>query len=161
MDILDVVDENDQVVGQATKKEAWEKKLRRRIVHVLIFNCLGEIALQLRSASMFFCPSCWSTSVGGHVHSGESYEVAAKREMMEEIVIDTKLEFVSKDLYIVDKLEMFLTTYRTTYDGPFHINPKEIAEVRFFPLDEVCRMLNDGTKLHPELVFLLKKHLMQ
>jgi isopentenyldiphosphate isomerase len=77
MEKLDVVNERDEVVGSAPKDEIYTRSLRHRIVHILIFNDSEEMALQLRSKGMSFCPNHWSTAVGGHVSSGETCEGAA------------------------------------------------------------------------------------
>ena len=38
MEILDQVNENDEVIGNASRDEIYDKKLMHRIVHVLVFN---------------------------------------------------------------------------------------------------------------------------
>src|SRR3990167_3639738 len=50
--------------------------LSYRIVHILLFNEKGEMALQMRSSHKKFCPNHLSTAVGGHVQTGETYEQA-------------------------------------------------------------------------------------
>ena len=80
MEFLDVVNENDEVVGKASKKEIYEKSLTHRIVHVFVFNDKGEMVLQVRSKDSPFCPLYWDTAASGHVQSGESYEEAAFKE---------------------------------------------------------------------------------
>ncbi len=159
MEFLDVVNKNDEVVGSATKQEVHDKFLMHRIVHVLVFNKKDKLALQLRSKNVPFCPYHWSTTVGGHVQSGESYEQAAAREFQEELGTNPKLEFFSKDFYEAPSgLKEFLTTFKTVSEGPFNSNPKEVELVKFFGMDEIQEMINSGEKFHPELLFLLRKH---
>ena len=160
-EFMDFVNEKDEVVGKALQKDIYGKLLTHRIVHVLVFNDKNEMVLQLRSKNKNFTPGHWSTSAGGHVQSGETYEQAALRELEEELGIKTKLEFLSKDLYN-DKsrpgMEKFLGVFRTTYQGRFKINPEEVERVEFFSLDKIQKMIDGGEKFHPELLFLLKKH---
>ena len=85
MEFLDVVDDNDEIIAHASITDIYNKKLPHRIVHVLIFNDKGEMALQKRSKHKSFCPNYWSTAVGGHVQQNESYLKAAKREFREEL----------------------------------------------------------------------------
>lgn len=158
MEILDIVNLDDEVVGQAERKEVYEKKHTHRIVHVLVFNDKGELAIQKRSETVSFCPGHWSTAVGGHVQTGETYEEAAMREFMEELGIQNKIEFWRKDFYDVPNVpNKFIVTYRTVYNGPFNINPEDVAELRYFPLPEIQKMIEDGEKFHPELLFILQK----
>ena len=172
MEFLDIINDQDNVIGKASKQEVYEKLLTHRIVHILIFNDKNEMALQMQSKNKRFCPLHWSTAVGGHVRSGETYEQAALREMGEEIGISTKIEPVFKDNYIYTDeydhyygnkvgprkgLKKILFTFKTVYNGPFNVNPKEVKQIEFFSLDNIKDMIGKE-KFHPELLFLLKKH---
>ncbi|RLE41746.1 hypothetical protein DRJ48_04965 [Candidatus Woesearchaeota archaeon] len=159
MEVLDVVDKDDNIIGKAPKKEVYRKLLRHRIVHVLIFDNKGRMALQLRSKRVSFCPGHWCTSVGGHVQSGESYEEAALREYQEELGTTSKLEFFSKDSYEVAGCPpKVLVTFKTQHDGPFFPNPDVVAKLEFFSIKEIEKMIKSGEKFHPELLFLLRKY---
>lgn len=161
MEFLDIVNENDEVIGQASYQEIYDKLHSHRIVHILIFNNDGKMALQLRSKNKSFCPGHWSTSVGGHVQAGESYEQAALREMKEEIGVEATFDFLAKDLYIDaarNNFQKFLSTFKTIYEGPLDINPGEVERVEFFSLKEIQEMIDCGEKFNPELLFLLKRH---
>ena len=126
MEFLDIVDENDNVIGKASKEEIYRKLLLHRIVHIFIFNNKGEMALQLRSKDKSFCPGYWSTVEGGHVQSGETYEEAVLREFKEELGTKTEIIFAYKDLYNDSMgLQKFLVTFKSVSNGPFKVNPKE------------------------------------
>lgn len=132
MEYLDIVDENDKVLGKAPKDDIYNKKLVHRIVHILVFNDQGEMALQLRSKTVKFCPSHWVTSVGGHVQSGETYEEAALREYKEELCATSKIEFFSKDFYGDDGgLKKFLVTFKTINNGPFDVEKRAVKSLFF------------------------------
>ncbi len=161
-EIIDVIDENDNVIGQAPYSDIYSKKLPHRIVHLFIFNDAGEMALQLRSKHKSFCPGAWSTSVGGHVQSGETYEAAILRESMEEVGIVPLVKFLSIDRY-QNTIERggqlkFLGTFTANYNGSFKINLEEVEKCEFFSLKEIKQMIARGEKFHPELVFLIKKY---
>ena len=159
MEILDIVNQKDEVIGQAERKEVYAHKYLHRIVHVLIFNDQGEMAMQLRSAHVAYCPRHWSTTVGGHVQVGEDYKTAALREYQEELGIQTDIELFKKDFYQGDGgISKFLTTYKTTFNGPFNPDPEVVEDVGFFSLDQIKEKIQNGEKFHPELLFLLKKY---
>src|SRR5581483_10596717 len=86
-EIFDVVDDRNQVVCQATRKEVHTRKLLHRAVHVLVFNARGEVFLQKRSLAKDSWPGCWDSSCSGHLDSGEDYPTAAVRELREEIAV--------------------------------------------------------------------------
>jgi len=160
-EFLDIVNDKDEVVGNASYDEVYQKKLPHRIVHIFIFNDKGEMALHLRSKQKSFCPLHWSTPVGGHVQSSETYEQAALREFKEELGTAARIEFAYKDIYITPderKIMKFLATFNASFNGPFEINPEEVERVEFFSLQTIKNMIANGEKFHPELLFLLKKH---
>ena len=157
-EFLDVVDLHNQVTGRAAVSEIYAKKLPHRIVHILIYNNAGEMCLQLRSATKSFCPLHWSTAVGGHVQSGESYEQAALREFQEELGTTVPVQFLLSDLYSDSRgNNKFLQVFKATYDGPFTINKEEVERVEWFALDKIKQMIANGEKFHPELAFILKR----
>lgn len=161
IELLDIVDEHDNVVGQAERQAVYEKNLRHRIVHIFLFNSRGEMALQLRSKECSFCPGHWATAACGHVRTGESYEAAAKRELHEEIGVELPITFFVKDLYASKErpqLQKFLSSWKAQYDGMFTVNANDVERVEFFPMQTIQKMIANGEKFHPELLFLLKKH---
>jgi len=159
MEILDIVDLNDNVVGYATKEDVYNKLLCHRVVYILIFNEQGEMALQLRSLKVLFCPRHWSTAVGGHVQCGETFKEAAEREYLEELGVRSKIEFFSKDLYQVpNRPDKIITTFKTQFNGPFKTDSAEVERIDFFNWDKIKEMIKNGEKFHPELLFLLNKY---
>jgi 16S rRNA (adenine1518-N6/adenine1519-N6)-dimethyltransferase len=158
MEFLDVVNDRDKVVGRASMKDIYQKSLTHRIVHVFILNDNGDIALQLRSRSKKFLPLHWCTTAGGHVQSGETYEVAARRELKEEVGVTGNLKPVGKDKYVGSMAPpKLLSTYIMKHNGPFTVN-SEVEKVEFFGIEKIREMIDNGEKFHPELKFLLDKY---
>lgn len=159
MEMLDIVDINDNIVGTASKEDVYKKSLCHRIAHVLIFNDGGKMALQLRSSNVSFCPKHWSTAVGGHVQAGETYEQGAMREYAEELGVNSRLEYVGKDLYKAPNCPAkFIVIFKTKFNGPFQPDAEAVDRVDFFSPDETSRMISNKEKFHPELLFILKKY---
>ncbi len=138
-DIFDIVDENDQVVGQATRSEAHAKKLRHRAVHVLIFNDEGEVFLQKRSKNKDTWPGAWDSSCSGHVDQGEDYLTAAHRELDEELGYkpEKELEMLFKLLPCEETGEEFIHVYRDSGNGPFRLNHDEIEIGEWKPISKL------------------------
>jgi isopentenyl-diphosphate Delta-isomerase len=155
-EILDIVDLTNHVIWKASREEVYEKKYIHRIVHIIIRNQKGEFLMQLRSAEARYLPLHWSTSVGGHVQSGEDFEMAARREMIEEIGIsDIQLTFRWEYFYEAEGLQKFLGVFEWIVDDGFVCNPDEVADVHFMSHDEFTWLLDKN--VHPELQFLWKK----
>ena len=86
-ELFDVVNEADEVTGQATRLEVHTRNLVHRAVHVFVVNRHGELLLQKRSRFKDAHPSVWDSSVAGHLDAGEDYPAAAIRELEEEMGI--------------------------------------------------------------------------
>ncbi|MFE4695328.1 NUDIX domain-containing protein [Streptomyces sp. NPDC056749] len=84
-EILDIVDENDEVVGQAPRGEATARGLRHRVVFIEARDAEGRLFVHRRTATKLVFPSHYDMFVGGVVGAGESYDEAALREAEEEL----------------------------------------------------------------------------
>lgn len=82
--ILDVVDDQDQVIGQASREEIHAQGLCHREVHVWFATPTGEIIFQRRAANKDTFPGLLDATAGGHVELGQSYSEAALCEVAEE-----------------------------------------------------------------------------
>lgn len=89
-EIVDIVDENNNVIGSASVAEAHEKRLLHRVAGVFVFDVEGSLYLQTGNKYDKI-----DMSVGGHVQQGETYEEAARREMLEEIGLNVPMQHVS------------------------------------------------------------------
>ncbi|MEU7298212.1 NUDIX domain-containing protein [Streptomyces exfoliatus] len=84
-EILDVVDENDEVVGQAPRGETYAAGLIHRCAFVLVRDAGGRVFVHRRTPTKLVFPSLYDMFVGGVVGAGESYDDAALREAEEEL----------------------------------------------------------------------------
>lgn len=160
VEYLDIVNDQDEVIGKEAYTDVYLHKSPHRIVHILIFDLQHELLLQMRSKFKRAHASTWSTSVGGHVQSGETYKQAALREAKEELGVRPIIEEKYKDTYI-NTLghKKFLTTFIAVDDGwKFSINPQEVEKLEYKSLKEIQQMIRQGEPFHPELLFLLEKH---
>ncbi len=159
MELIDIVDLEDRVIGNASRKEIYEKLLRHRIVHIFVFNNKDQLALNLISKDSKSYPLHWGSSVAGHVQSGETYEQAAVRELEEELGIKSSLEFLGKQFYKKEnKHDKVLGVFKTVYSGQLNVNKDEIEKIKFFNPAQIQDMITKKEKIAPELVFLLGKY---
>ena len=133
-EIFDIVNERDEVVGQAPRSEVHRQKLWHRAVHVLVFNARGEIFLQKRSLLKDTAKGKWDSSSSGHVDSGEDYDICAVRELREEIGL-TLAQPPERILRLEACAETgweFCWVYRCASEGPFVLHPQEIETGGWF-----------------------------
>jgi isopentenyldiphosphate isomerase len=84
-EILDVVDERDEVVGQARRGRVYAEHLRHRCTFILARTAGGRYFVHRRTARKLAFPRRYDMFVGGVVGTGESYDEAALREAEEEL----------------------------------------------------------------------------
>ena len=99
-DALILVDDQDQDVGFMSKElcHAGQGTLHRAF-SLLIFNALGELLIQRRSAQKRLWPLYWSNSCCSHPRGRETMEAATQRRLQEELGIACPLRFLYKFQY--------------------------------------------------------------
>ena len=159
-EIFDVVDENDNVIGQAPRSEVHARGLLHRAASVFVFNSRGQLLLQKRSAAKDEFPGCWTSSASGHLGAGESYDQCAPREMQEEIGIDAPLEYLHKFAAGPNTANEHTVLYRAVTDDVPQIDPDEIELVRYYSLDDVAAMIAaDPTAFTPPFRVMFEWHM--
>lgn len=145
-EIFDVVNERDEVIGRAPRKEVHAHGLLHRAVHVLVFNARGELFLQKRSMTKDTAKGKWDSSASGHLDSGEAYDECAVREVREEIglKLDRTPERIMRIEACADTGQEFVWVYRCASEGPFTLHPEEIERGDWFAPEEVTRWVTDG-----------------
>jgi len=159
-EIFDVVNERDEVVGRAPRREVHRTGLMHRAIHVFIFNARGEIFLQKRSMSKDSSPGRWDSSASGHLDSGEDYDACAVRELREEIglIVSTPPRRVGKVSPCAETGQEFVWLYEGASEGPFALHPEEIERGDWFTRDRVTQWVNERPQdFAPAFVLLWKK----
>lgn len=148
-ELIAVVDENDQFIENKPRHEVHQQKLRHRAVHVLVFNDQQQLFLQKRSPNKDINAGLWDTSAAGHVDAGESYDVCAHRETIEELGVCVKstLTFLFKLPAMPETGMEFVQVYRSTHNGPFFLEANEIAAGEWVDIQNIVRRVaqNDVT----------------
>lgn len=99
LEMLEVVDDNDIVVGLETREKIHKDGLLHREIHIWFITPNGEIVFQHRAKNKDTYPDKLDATVGGHVEPNMSYEETAVKECKEETGIDIdlgKLIFLTK-----------------------------------------------------------------
>ena len=159
-EIFDVVNERDEVVGRAPRREVHRTGLMHRAIHVFVFNARGEIFLQKRSMSKDSSPGLWDSSASGHLDSGEDYDACAVRELREEIglVISAPPRRVFKVSPCAETGQEFVWLYEGASEGPFTLHPEEIERGDWFAGARVMQWVNERPQdFAPSFVLLWKK----
>ncbi|WP_055488234.1 NUDIX domain-containing protein [Streptomyces sp. WMMB 322] len=160
-ELLDIVDEDDRVVGQAPRGEAMARRLRHRSTSVQVRDPLGRTFVHRRTPRKLVFPSMYDVVVGGVVGAGESYDDCALREAEEELGVrglpapEPRFTF----LYESPEHTWFLRVYELVCELPVRPQPEEIDWWDFLPEEELERRLTlpqwqvvpDGLECHRRL----------
>ena len=144
-ELLEVVDENNRVIGLEKRGVIHAKGLMHRSAQVVVFNSKDELFLQKRSGHKDEFPGLWDSSAAGHVDPGESYPDCARRELCEELGISD-----ADELELLFRIPASESTgfehccvFRCRHEGPFSLQPEEVDEGRWVPAAEMDRLVAD------------------
>jgi 8-oxo-dGTP pyrophosphatase MutT (NUDIX family) len=137
-ELMDVVDEQDRVVGQATRREVRRRRLLHRFAAVLCRDPAGRLYVHRRTDDKDVYPGMYDMTAGGVLGTGERYLDAARRELAEELgVAGPELRFLFKHRYRGPENPSWSALYEVTWDGPVTPQASEIAWGAFLSLDEL------------------------
>lgn len=156
-ELFHLVDENDKRLGFVSRQKAHRdiSKIHRSIC-IIVINRKNQILFQKRSEFKDTFPGFWTLSVTGHVHYGETYLNAAKRELFEELGIKSELRFLKKILLHLPSETEFCSIYKTNIDND-KINPdrNEITTTLWVELSQIPDFVNENN-LTPDALQILR-----
>ena len=147
-----VVDAGNRFVRWTDRAEVHLRRLPHRSIHIALFDGHGRAILQRRHESKLTDPGFWDLAASGHVEEDdylgdpderldEVYAGVAHRELFEELGVDTALGLVGAFAPEPGVHYEHLRLYRGVSDGPFVLQPDEVAEVRHLTADELRAQL--------------------
>lgn len=164
MEYVDIVDKNDQVIGNISKEEAHQKGLLHRTVIAEVMDSKGNWLLvqqagHKQDAGQFVSP------VGGHVSKGETEEDALKREAFEEIGIKGfTYKLKGKAIYgriVKDKKENhYFIVYEIRSDHTPKLN-EESVHYKWFSIEEIKKTFKENPKIFGEAFHFVWNHFYQ
>jgi isopentenyl-diphosphate delta-isomerase len=137
---LDIVDENDIVIGRAPRDQIHAENNFHRSSHVMVFNSQGQAFVQLRSMRKDNSPGLWDTSAAGHVDSGEVYLDCAVRELAEELGVRTSpesLRYISSLPPEVRNGFEFTRIFTLVSDQALVLQPEEVDDGRWLSPSDI------------------------
>ena len=135
---IDLVDEQDNVIGITDVETAHASRQLHRVVAVFVFDHNENLILQKRVEN-----GRYDNSVGGHVGLSESYSNAAKREMQEELGLDIPITEIGKFLPEDARLGHWWTLYTGVAPMGWEFEPtKEVQTVESMTVPGIVALMD-------------------
>jgi isopentenyldiphosphate isomerase len=160
IEILDLVDESDNVIGQISRDAAWANQVRVRVVNAFVINMQGQLWIPRRTAQKKMFPNCLDMSVGGHVQSGESYLQAFQRETQEELNLDLDQVSWRKVAYfspLETTLSAFMEVFEIQLEHTPAFNPDDFSEFFWLTPQEAIQKIHAGDPAKGDFLELIER----
>ncbi|WP_418956161.1 NUDIX hydrolase [Streptomyces tritici] len=142
-ELLDVVDENDEVIGRAPRGEVYARGLIHRCTFIHVRDAEGRTFVHRRTPDKLVFPSRYDLFVGGVVGAGESYDDAALREAEEELGVSglDRPRPLFRFLYDGEGGRWWSAVYEVRCDLPVKPQAEEVAWHAFLTEEELTARL--------------------
>lgn len=168
-EILAVVNDKDEVIGEDKRSEIHKNELIHREICVFIINEKEEVLLQKRKDL-----NIWDASCSGHFPKEQNYVSAAKREVEEElgITLDEK-DFTQIDFRLFKAKHRVTGKINTRFTKAFivrkninlneiNFDKEELSEVRYFNKSELKTLvLSKENNLSTYTKFFIENYLIK
>ena len=153
---IGVVDPENRFLRWEDRETVHREQLTHRTIQVLLFDAAGRLLVQRRHPSKRTWPGAWDLSCAGHVERedypggpdgrlDEVYAAAARREVAEELGVDTRLEEIGRFGPRSGVHYEQARLYRGRWDGPIRPQEDEVAEVRWVSSDDLDALAREAT----------------
>lgn len=139
-----LVDENDNVLGEAFKLAAHERGLCHRAFSIFILRNTAkgpETLLQQRHPDKYHCGNLWTNTCCSHPAPHEDIKTAAQRRLYEEMGIKVELTILGKFHYVAafdngltENEVDYVLIGQLTNEDTIVINPKEVSHYQWVSL---------------------------
>ncbi len=153
--LIDIVDEHDIATRTATRADMRSQRLRHRGVFVGVLTTDQRLLIHQRSPHKDVWPSRWDLGAGGVVDAGETYEVAAHRELAEELGITGELKDLGGGYYEDADVALFARGFVCVHDGPYSFSDGEVVAIELVTLRELEELLPERTWCPDSIAFAL------
>jgi isopentenyldiphosphate isomerase len=156
-ELVDELDDMGLVIGEVTRAQMRAENLLHRSVFVVVRNDADELLVHRRASWKDLWPDAWDIAVSGVVAAGEAWELAAARELAEELGVSAELVYLGEGSYDDDDVREVARIYQARTEGPFDFADDEIAEAVWVPTDQVREWLADRVTCPDSIALVLPR----
>jgi len=143
---VQLYDAQNHPCGTAPRSRVRRENLRHGATGVVVRDSLGRVYVHRRTDSKDVYPGRYDCTAGGVIGAGEDPDVAARRELEEELgITDATLHRIGVDAYGDNRTTYVAFQYEAYHDGPIRWQPEEVAWGAWMTLEELGARLADPT----------------
>ncbi|MBU0910069.1 MAG: NUDIX hydrolase YfcD [Proteobacteria bacterium] len=158
-ELVAIVDEENRVVGCASRGVMRRYHLIHRATYILLFNSQGELFVHQRTESKDVYPGYYDIAAGGVVKAWEDYDLSARRELAEEVGISGVPLTPLFDFYLQDENnKVWGRAYSCVADGSITLQEEEVQWGRFMNMRDL-QQLRAEKFFTPDGLYLLDRYL--
>ena len=158
-ELINIVSEDDKIIGVEKRSIVHEKKLNFRGVNAFIINAKGELWIPRRHPQKTLFPLHLDASVGGHVLAYESYDEAFARETKEETNIDIDAvphKTIGRLTPYQHGTFVFMYVYAIYQNEEPIYNKKDFVEAYWLYPTQLLQLIEDGEKAKEDLPIIIR-----
>ncbi|SFN30892.1 Isopentenyldiphosphate isomerase [Izhakiella capsodis] len=143
---VDIVDENNNVIAQASRVQMRAQCLRHRATYIVVHDGMGKILVQRRTDTKDFMPGMLDATAGGVVQSGEILLDSARREAEEELGI-ADVPFAEHGIFYFEDAHcrVWGGLFSCVSRGPFAMQEEEVEDVYWMKPEEITARCDEFT----------------
>jgi isopentenyl-diphosphate Delta-isomerase len=158
MELFDIVNINDEIIGTTDRETAHKTGQLHRVAAVYVFNISGQLYVQVYKKS----GGLYDHSIGGHVSKGETYAQGATREAKEELGISQPLQELS--IFHSDESQKFMHMfglYTCVAEPTWKFIPNdEVEEVIPMEIQDIQKLMaNEPNKFTTGFITTMKEYI--
>lgn len=136
--LVEHVAEDGTVIEVTTRAEMRAKSLRHRAVYVAVVSRNDRLLVHKRADWKDVFPGAWDLAFGGVCDVGETWKIAAERELLEEAGITARLRDLGAVRYEAPGVALIGRVFGCRHEGPFEFNDGEVTDTRWVDLDDLA-----------------------
>lgn len=157
-ELVDVVDQNDVVIAQASRREVRRNTLRHRCVYIVVRSADGKLLIHRRTDTKDIYPGFWDVTFGGVLGAGEAYDAAAARELEEECGLCVSLQRLFPIAYEDSTNRVCGVVYDCVAAGALRLQADEVSTVEWVELGALPDLLA-ARQFCPDGLAVLRRYL--
>lgn len=143
---VDIVNEDNDVIAQASREQMRAQRLRHRATYIVVHDGMGKILVQRRTETKDFLPGMLDATAGGVVQADEPLLDSARREAEEELGIAGVPFAEHGQFYFEDEhCRVWGGLFSCVSHGPFALQEDEISEVCWLTPEEITARCDEFT----------------